>query len=116
MAESPVRVQPDSQGGAVVAVHGEVDVTSAPAVREALVRAIDGLPIRVVIDLAGVWFMDSSALTVLISGYKRAQSAGVPLVLASPSPTVYRLLRTSGMVEIFEILDPPDPTGEIKGR
>ncbi|MEU7865920.1 STAS domain-containing protein [Dactylosporangium sp. NPDC049140] len=105
----------DLDGGAVLAVSGEVDVATAPALREAVVRAVDGRPARVVIDLAAVSFMDSSALGVLISGYKYAQGAGVPMALARPGPGVYRLLRTSGMVEIFEIVDPPDPATEIRG-
>jgi anti-sigma B factor antagonist len=110
-----VRVRPDLRGGAVLSVHGEVDVATAPALREAIIRAVDGRPARVVIDLADVSFMDSSALGVLVSGYKYAQGAGIPLLLSSPGPAVYRLLRTSGMIEIFGILDPPDPSHEIRG-
>ena len=108
MADPPIRVLPDFQGGAVLAVQGEVDVATAPALREAIVRAVDGRPARVVIDLGAVSFLDSSALGVLISGYKYALGAGVPVLLSKPGPGVYRLLRTSGMVEIFEILDPPE--------
>jgi anti-sigma B factor antagonist len=107
VAESPVRVGPDFRGGAVLSVHGEVDVATAPALREAIVRAVDRRPARVVIDLADVSFMDSSALGVLVSGYKYAQGAGIAVLLSSPGPAVYRLLRTSGMIEIFGILDPP---------
>ncbi|GAA3276490.1 hypothetical protein GCM10018962_95120 [Dactylosporangium matsuzakiense] len=108
VADFPIRVLPDFQGGAVLAVQGEVDVATAPALREAIVRAVDGRPARVVIDLGAVSFLDSSALGVLISGYKYALGAGVRVLLAKPGPGVYRLLRTSGMVEIFEILEPPD--------
>ncbi|MER7278245.1 STAS domain-containing protein [Dactylosporangium sp. NPDC000244] len=115
MAEIPIRARREPDGGTVLAVRGEVDVATAPALREAIVRAVDGRPARVVIDLAAVSFMDSSALGVLISGYKYAQGAGVAMVLASPGPGVYRLLRTSGMVEIFEVVDPPDPSTEIRG-
>jgi anti-sigma B factor antagonist len=115
VGDSPIRVLPDFRGGAILAVQGEVDVATAPALREAIVRAVDGRPARVVIDLTGVSFMDSSALGVLVSGFKHAQGAGVPLLLAGPGPGVYRLLRTSGMVEIFEIVDPPDPTDDIRG-
>nr|BFE63008.1 hypothetical protein GCM10020063_075340 [Dactylosporangium thailandense] len=115
VAEIPIRARREPDGGTVLAVRGEVDVATAPALREAIVRAVDGRPARVVIDLAAVSFMDSSALGVLISGYKYAQGAGVAVVLASPGPGVYRLLRTSGMVEIFEVVDPPDPSTEIRG-
>jgi len=115
VADIPIRVRRDLDGGAVLAVSGEVDVATAPALRQAVVRAVDSRPSRVVIDLSAVSFMDSSALGVLISGYKYAQGAGVPMALASPAPGVYRLLRTSGMVEIFEVVDPPDPASEIRG-
>ncbi|WP_433057106.1 STAS domain-containing protein [Dactylosporangium sp. CS-033363] len=115
MAQPSIRVVRDLHGDAVLGVQGEVDVANAPALRAAIVRAVDGRPARVVIDLAAVSFMDSSALGVLISGYKYAKGAGVPVVLGSPGPGVYRLLRTSGLVEIFEIIDPPDPSTEIRG-
>lgn len=115
VAEFPILARRTADGGTVLAVCGEVDVAAAPALREAIVRAVDARPARVVIDLAAVSFMDSSALGVLISGYKYAQGCGVAVLLAGPAPAVYRLLRTSGMVEIFEVLDPPDPSAELHG-
>jgi anti-anti-sigma factor len=73
---------------------GEIDAHTAPL----LAAAMAGLPAGVVkVDMAGVSFMDSSGLRVLMDATTRARESGGDLVVASPSPTVARLVEISGL-------------------
>lgn len=83
-------------GGVCVAVAGEVDVATAPLMREALKGALaSGEP--VVVDLGSVTFMDSSGVRVLADVHATAKAAGNSLRLrAVPSP-VNHLLKSTGL-------------------
>jgi ABC-type transporter Mla MlaB component len=60
----------------VVEVGGEIDLHSAPRLREELGRALESnTPPRVIIDLAGVSFIDSTGIGVLVGALKRAREA-----------------------------------------
>ena len=86
----------------VVQVSGELDIASAPLLQDHLFALIrDGH--RVVLELAGVEFMDSSGLEVLLSCHGRAQQAGTGLVLRRPSRRVSRLLELTGLRSHFVI-------------
>ncbi|MBP1240685.1 anti-sigma B factor antagonist [Frigoribacterium sp. PvP120] len=90
---------------AVVRCTGRLNMVSAPALREAVTGAIaEGRP-RVVVDLAGVDFMDSSGLGALVGCLKSARSAGGDLRIASPSAQVLMVLKLSN---IDRILRPHD--------
>ena len=60
-----------SNGQAVVHVHGEIDLYTAPQLWETLDAAIAGTPHELVIDLSDVTFLDSSGLAVLVRAHKR---------------------------------------------
>lgn len=87
----------------VVTVVGEVDVHTAPQLREKLRQVIDEQPRDVVVDIAGVPFMDSTALGVLVGALKRARLAGGTLRLAGPDPLASKILRVTGLVKVFSI-------------
>ncbi|WP_405633656.1 STAS domain-containing protein [Streptomyces sp. NBC_01174] len=82
---------------AVIALSGEFDITTAPAVRS---RALDliaaGHP-DLVADLAGVTFCDSSGLGVLIGIWRCAKDANGSLTLAAIPERLDRLLSVTGM-------------------
>ncbi|PRY01650.1 STAS domain-containing protein [Allonocardiopsis opalescens] len=81
----------------VIELTGEIDVATAPQLRSSLEPAFGAPEPRLVIDLAGVTFIDSSGLRVLIETHKRAEQDGGSLALARPSPWVVRLLRVTGL-------------------
>jgi anti-sigma B factor antagonist len=60
-----------SESVAVVDVEGEVDIYSAPQFKEVLLQGIEEGASRIIVDLAKVTFIDSTALGVLVSGAKR---------------------------------------------
>ena len=85
-----------------VALQGELDAHSAPAVADRFATLPAGAG-DVVIAMAEVTFMDSSGLRVLIDLQQRAGDASRRLVLDSPSQSVTRLLEVSGLADHFTI-------------
>lgn len=101
--EFHVSVQPANGEATVVTVQGEVDVYTAPKLREEIQRLFDGGAKHVAVDLAGVAYMDSSGLGVLIGALKRAREAGGNLVVAAPTPRIARILDVTGLSRIFGV-------------
>jgi len=88
----------------VLEVRGEVDAYSAPQLRDAL-REMGGEGARLLVDLNGVDFMDSSGLGVLIGALKRAREEGGELALVCTGQNLLRLLAITGLDRVFTILD-----------
>ena len=92
-------------GHRTLAPFGDLDLATAPALREDLVKASAEGPSLVVLDLEGVDFLDSVGLSVIIGGYKRLQHQGGHLHLASPRALVRRVLgltRVDSMIPTYE--------------
>jgi anti-anti-sigma factor len=89
---------------AVVLLAGELDPHSADSLAETLheLGSDDGMR-RVVLDLSGVSFIDSSGLRVLLSADEELAAGGAKLVLRSPSEAVHRLLEITDLLERLEI-------------
>jgi anti-anti-sigma factor len=107
MTEQPqLTVAYDAAHG-LLTVTGELDVGSAPALREALVRLLDGdgPAADVTIDASGVTFADSSGLAVLLMGAKRWQAEQRRLVLRHPSPALARVIDLTGARRAFHVED-----------
>jgi len=81
----------------VVAVEGELDLFTAPFLRDEVRDAIKQDGPTLVLDLAALSFMDSSGLSVLIEAWRLATSEGGSVTLAAPQPPVARILRTTGL-------------------
>jgi anti-sigma B factor antagonist len=93
------------EGVAVVVVHGEHDVYTAPSLREQLSALVEeGSP--VVVDLTPATFIDSSILGVLLGGLRRAREhdSGFALVIGTSSePTVRRIFEVTGLFPVFPV-------------
>lgn len=85
-------------GGVTVAeLAGELDIASAPALREQLLGLLRPGSSRLVIDLSKVSFCDASGLAVLVSTGRRAKLLGGFLRLAAVSPQADRALHITGL-------------------
>jgi anti-sigma B factor antagonist len=84
-------------------VAGEVDIYTAPALRERLVALLADGQARIVVDLTRVDFMDSTGLGVLVGALKRAKERDGRLVLAGAHGTVQRVLGVTGLDRVFEM-------------
>src|SRR5206468_12543694 len=91
-------------GTVVLSLAGELDLYNANDVREALLAACAEEPERVVVDLAGVTFIDSTALGVLIEGRSRLENRR-GFMLAAPGPEAKRALEISGLDRHFSVHD-----------
>jgi anti-sigma B factor antagonist len=92
----------------VVRVAGDVDLATADELRRALHATVDRGQVLVVVDLGGVAFLDSIGIGVLVSGLKRARSAGGDLRLAAPALIVRHLLEVAGLLGVFTVADTPE--------
>jgi anti-sigma B factor antagonist len=91
-------------GGIKIArVSGRVDVTQATAFREALTGVADSRPFGLIIDLAGITYIDSSALAVLIATNKHCRADNVRLILASLSDKARVVIELSRLDKVFTI-------------
>ena len=90
-------------GVAVVSVSGEIDVATAPGLRERLHELIAEDSSTVVVDLLGVTFLDSTALGVLVGAHKRCREAGGELRLVVTEPRIMKVFEITGLTEVFPI-------------
>ena len=82
---------------------GELDMSTAPQLREELLRlASDGATL-VTVDLSELAFVDSTGLSVLITALKRLRQQGGEMALRSPTPGTRRVLEITGLTEVFSI-------------
>lgn len=89
-------------GPAVVVLAGELDLADAPAVSSQL-HAAAGADGRVVVDLHGVTFIDSTAIGALVGVQRALKERGGTMVLRRPSRAVARLLELTALDRLFEI-------------
>ncbi len=101
-----LKVSTESQGGhAVVSVYGEVDLYTAPRLQTELAALVrDGVS-RLVVDMSGVEFCDSTGMNVLLSAMKRLREHGGSLELAAPRSAVRRILQVTGLDTVFSVHD-----------
>lgn len=86
----------------LVSVRGEIDLHSAPKVQHAVERGATDVA-AVVVDMADITFMDSTALSMLMRAKDDLSEQGVTLRLAGPSEAVERIFDVTGFGEYFEI-------------
>jgi anti-sigma B factor antagonist len=93
----------DDTGRSVVEVTGEVDLTTADNLSSSLDQAIDGGGGDVVVDLAGVVFLDSTGIAVLTRAWRRLEGTDRVLSVRHPADNVRRVLEICGLDRIIPI-------------
>jgi anti-sigma B factor antagonist len=95
--------------GTVLAVRGELDLYSAPSLRDRVLAAADEGDRRLVIDLSAVPFMDSSGLGVIVGCLKRVRESGGNLALVTtPGSPPSKLLSLTGLDRAIPTFATPD--------
>lgn len=82
---------------------GELDMSTAPQLREELARLASDGATQVTVDLSELQFVDSTGLSVLIGGLKRLREQGGDMALRSPTPGTRRVLEITGLTQVFSI-------------
>jgi anti-sigma B factor antagonist len=92
----------------VLEVGGEVDVYTAPKLREKLVELVGEGLYDVVVDMTKVEFLDSTGLGVLVGGLKRVRSHDGSLALVCSQERILKIFRITGLTKVFPIYDTLD--------
>ncbi|MFL6204606.1 MAG: STAS domain-containing protein [Acidimicrobiales bacterium] len=87
----------DREGWAVVRASGDLDLTTAPRLRERVVKVVTGGQPHVVLDLQQVDFVDSTGLGVLVGLLKRTRSQGGDLRLVSTRLSLQKVLELTSL-------------------
>lgn len=90
-SEFAVRIDATPPGVAVVSVLGELDMATCPHVEEAISSA-SSAGSRVIVDLTGCTFLDSSGVRVLVAAQRDATTAGRVVELVAADPNILRVL------------------------
>jgi anti-sigma B factor antagonist len=107
----PFRLTVSGSGDrAVVSLEGELDLATAPQLREQLVTLAEQADTVIVVDLTNLAFIDSTGLSVLVMALNRSRAGGGTIVLRNPSQSVMRILEITGLVSVFGIEDKSVPT------
>jgi anti-anti-sigma factor len=91
------------RGYVIAALRGELDIASAPTLRDQLLGLLRPAECRLIIDLSAVSYADASGLAVLVGTGRRAGLLGGHLRLAAPTPEVARVLSITGLNQQLDV-------------
>jgi anti-sigma B factor antagonist len=103
MAEPFQVLSEKRQEATVLTPRGDIDMSCSPHFREALRAAQESRPKRLVVDMAGVGYMDSSGLATLVEAMKMTRSGGTRLVLSGLSDRVKAIFEIARLERYFTI-------------
>lgn len=91
-------------GWTVVSLYGELDVATAPSLREQLIGLVNDGSTQLVLDLEGIDFLDSTGLGTIISALKRARTHDGDLRLVCSQSRITRLFEITGLDKAVPLL------------
>lgn len=102
-------------GGLVVRILTDIIATNAGEIRDSVVSAWNdkGKPPKVILDLRGVNHIDSTGVGALMDLAQRARTAGIPLILCGLEDAPRRMLKRTGIAELFRISESVDEVSHI---
>ena len=103
MAKSPTYLATPLDDGVLVAVSGEIDFNNAAELHVELERHMAASPKRMILDLAGVRYMDSSGLATLVQALQARKAQNGKLVLCNLPDRVYGVYKIARLDTIFTI-------------
>jgi anti-sigma B factor antagonist len=106
-----------TDGIEVIDVQGEIDISTAPRLRELLIDLAATGSCQLVVNLDKVGFLDSTGLGVLVGGLRRVRARDGSLDLVCTQPRILKILRITGLTEVFGIYQTVDQAiAAAKGR
>lgn len=91
------------EGATVLTLRGEIDVYTAPRLRQAIVDLVDAGDARIVVDMEKVDFLDSTGLGVLVEGLKRARNRDGSLSIVATQDKILKIFDITGLNKTFSI-------------
>jgi anti-sigma B factor antagonist len=92
----------------IVDVEGEIDVYTAPRLRELLIELVNVGNYQIVVNMEKVEFLDSTGLGVLVGGLKRVRAHDGSLDLVCTQERILKIFRITGLTKVFGIHDTVD--------
>lgn len=96
------------EGHTVVAAYGELDVASAPQLRDTVLELCAVAAPRIVIDLSGLQFLDSVGLGVLVGFHKRVRSVDGVFAVVSGNRRIRPVFELTGLAQVIPLYDTVD--------
>ena len=93
----------DVDGRTIVAVGGEIDVYTAPKLRDTITELVGAGVYDILIDMEQVEFLDSTGLGVLVGGLKKVRAHGGSLELVCNQDRLLKIFRITGLAKVFVI-------------
>jgi anti-sigma B factor antagonist len=90
-------------GLTVISVEGEIDVYTAPKLREKLIDLVNKGKFHLLVDMEKVEFLDSTGLGVLVGGLKRVRAHDGSLELVCTQERILKIFRITGLTKVFGI-------------
>ena len=101
----------------VIDVQGEIDIYTAPRLRELLIDLVSQGSYQLVVNLDKVGFLDSTGLGVLVGGLRRVRAHDGSLDLVCTQQRILKIFRITGLTEVFGIYQTVDQAiAATKGR
>jgi len=88
---------------AVLRVAGEIDVYTAPELRQRVIHLLEGGSLHIIADLCGVDFLDSTGLGALVGSLKRLRMRGGSLKLVTGGGRILQIFRITGLTNAFAL-------------
>ena len=101
--DSPVREVRWAGRAALVDVEGDIDLSRSARFQQSLLEVIDDSPERIVVNLAGVPYMDSSGVASLVKLLSRARREGISLRLTGLCQRVRSIFEITRLDSVFDI-------------
>ena len=95
-------------GTEVIDVQGEIDMYTAPQLRELLIDLVSRGSYQLVVNLDKVGFLDSTGLGVLVGGLRRVRAHDGSLDLVCTQQPILKILKITGLTEVFGIYETAD--------
>jgi len=101
--ELEIKSERGDDGLCIMTLDGEVDVYTAPRLKEELVEMIESGCSNVLVDLESVGFIDSSGLGVLVGGLRRAKEHDGAVRLVCTRENILKIFNITGLDKVFPI-------------
>jgi anti-sigma B factor antagonist len=95
-------------GATIIAVGGEIDVYTAPKLRDKITELVAGGVYDIIVDMEAVEFLDSTGLGVLVGGLKKVRAHDGSLELICTQDRLLKIFRITGLAKVFVIHDSAD--------
>jgi anti-sigma B factor antagonist len=102
--EFEIHDRPVDEDAHVVAVTGEIDLFTAPEFKQRVSAPIEAGRTRLIVDLSGTTFIDSSSLGVLIGAHRRLKRRNGSLTVVCENEAIVKTFRITGLDGVFTLV------------